>query len=197
MQEQKPASQASATTTTATNNNKSQLNLEHIVNCVICSSMMREPCTMQCGHSFCRRCTIKWCVEYKNMSCPVCRHRLDRVMPNVNVTLKTLIEQLQSMNTSPDESLDHSQANDHVATTTTAEHNPVLPSSSLAKSVAVNHTNLLKKVTNSFNRNNLATSVSSNSLSRLDLVNAPIYIFFAFWGFILFCVLNFFRRLLK
>ena len=65
--------------------------LESLVTCPICSNTMREPTTMQCGHSFCRSCTIKWCFEYRHYNCPVCRKALDKSLPNVNVSLNSII----------------------------------------------------------------------------------------------------------
>ena len=72
--------------------------LESLVTCLICSNMMCEPITMQCGHSFCRACTIKWCFEYKHYNCPTCRKKLDRPLPNVNVSLNAIVYFMQTNN---------------------------------------------------------------------------------------------------
>ena len=76
--------------------------LDTFVNCLICSNLMCKPVTLNCGHSFCRSCTIKWCYQYKNYNCPVCRKKLDSsvgttnkkkyLLPRVNVTLNALID---------------------------------------------------------------------------------------------------------
>jgi hypothetical protein len=65
------------------------------LNCLICYSLLCEPTTMHCGHSFCRNCTIKWYVTYRNSNCPVCRCKTDKDIPKVNVTLKALIENIK------------------------------------------------------------------------------------------------------
>lgn len=70
----------------------SKYNLESILNCVICSEYMSEPTTMKCGHSFCRQCILKWFCQYKHSYCPVCRQKVSKHMPYVNISLKQLIE---------------------------------------------------------------------------------------------------------
>ena len=164
-----------------------QLDLERIATCVICVNLMQEPTTMQCGHSFCRLCTIKWCVEYRHLSCPVCRHRLDRVLPSVNVTLKSLIEQLRRVAAPGSEQPAETPQRSSVGLT-----RPL---------AAVDHSGLLRKVSSGLDASVVADGKhgcsNSGTLSRLDLTNAPVYLFFAFWGFILFYVLSFFKRVLK
>ena len=158
-----------------------QIDLDLIVNCLICSNLMQAPTTMHCGHSFCRTCTVKWCVVYKHYTCPVCRKPLDKKLPSVNVTLKTLIELLKQKTTTAaaaNEETDvelYNQMNEKIART-----QPLL-----------NHAQILRRISNNI-RNRC-----DSSLSRISLFNVPVYLFLAFWGFILLFVLNFFKRLLK
>ena len=69
----------------------SKLNLEIILNCVICSKYMSDPTTMKCGHSFCRQCILKWLCAYKHTGCPLCRKKVSKNVPDVNISLKQLI----------------------------------------------------------------------------------------------------------
>lgn len=65
------------------------------LNCMICYNLLCEPITLHCGHSFCRNCTLKLYFKYRKHNCPVCRCKFDNEIPNVNVTLKALIEHLK------------------------------------------------------------------------------------------------------
>lgn len=66
--------------------------LNYIINCIICSNQMHNPITIQCGHSFCRACTIKWKFKYHHEHCPICRQKINKRVPNVNINLKQLID---------------------------------------------------------------------------------------------------------
>lgn len=47
-------------------------NLESILECSICMSIICEPITISCGHSFCRVCLVKSLKRHKK-KCPSCR----------------------------------------------------------------------------------------------------------------------------
>ena len=179
--------------------------LDVIVNCLICSNIMQEPTTMHCGHSFCQTCAIKWCIEYKHYSCPVCRKKLDHSLPNVNLTLKLLIDYLKQKSTtfqrSDNKNLIH-------------EYNKINKSSMrLSQSVNqfVDHEHLMRKISTSLeNKPTSLKKSSSNSLlqksnkknedstmSRLSVsfCKIPVYIFLTFYGFMLLFVLKLVKRL--
>lgn len=54
-------------------------NIEEEVTCPICLDLLKEPLSLDCGHSFCKACITAENKEYmtsqggKNSSCPVCR----------------------------------------------------------------------------------------------------------------------------
>ena len=73
-------------------------NLSYLINCIICSNQMNNPITIQCGHSFCRECTIKWKFKYHHEHCPICRQKINKKVPNVNINLKQLINYVLSSN---------------------------------------------------------------------------------------------------
>ncbi len=65
--------------------------LKYVLNCQICSNLMLDPVTIQCGHSFCRDCTIRWFFKYNKSNCPLCRQKAKQEIPQVNINLKQLI----------------------------------------------------------------------------------------------------------
>lgn len=52
----------------------SQSSQSSMFNCVICSDYLVQPCTLLCGHNFCKECILEW-IETKgrNVTCPTCR----------------------------------------------------------------------------------------------------------------------------
>jgi hypothetical protein len=196
---QKP--KATATTTSWVTHKLADIDL--IVNCVICSNLMQEPTTMQCGHSFCRACTIKWCIVYKHYNCPTCRQKLDRVLPKVNITLQTLIEYLKQQTAGSKISWPYDADNANQAVVELKQST----SFSASKPVAVNHSDLIRRISANFSSNTErknttknqggSISPSDSTLSRLNLLSAPVYLFLAFWGFLAICLLNKIKRVLK
>jgi len=57
--------------------------------CAICQEMYLKPHTLQCSHTFCKKCINHWCKEKK--SCPTCRKNLT-VQPIYNLSLDKVIQ---------------------------------------------------------------------------------------------------------
>lgn len=57
--------------------------------CAICQEMYLKPHTLQCSHTFCKRCINHWCKEKK--SCPQCRKVLT-IQPIYNLALDKVIQ---------------------------------------------------------------------------------------------------------
>ena len=74
--------------------------LDDLLNCSICSGYMSDPITMHCGHSFCKKCAVDWCFKYKRSTCPVCRKKIRKSLPGININLKQVIEYVISMGNS-------------------------------------------------------------------------------------------------
>ncbi len=59
---------------------------EHFLTCVVCSGSYKDPCTLACQHSFCRKCITDYLktkpasVRNRLIPCPSCRQ--DTVVPN-------------------------------------------------------------------------------------------------------------------
>ncbi|KAL0236384.1 hypothetical protein GEMRC1_002966 [Eukaryota sp. GEM-RC1] len=62
--------------------------------CEVCTEMMKDPCTLPCGHSFCRSCILTWLK--KTPSCPNCRREIETPIDieqfSVNIKLREAIE---------------------------------------------------------------------------------------------------------
>ena len=71
--------------------------LDDLLDCSICSGCMSDPITMHCGHSFCKKCTVDWCFKYKRRTCPVCRIKIRKSLPGININLKKIIEYVTSI----------------------------------------------------------------------------------------------------
>ncbi|XP_067652569.1 protein wech-like [Haliotis asinina] len=57
----------------------SQKLTEHFLSCVICTEVFDNPCTLDCNHTFCRKCVIKYTktkpevISAKSLLCPFCK----------------------------------------------------------------------------------------------------------------------------
>lgn len=160
--------------------------LDSIINCSICSNEMCDPTTMHCGHSFCRSCTIKWCLKYKHYNCPTCRKAMDKTLPNVNVTLKTLIYFLKKTKTAEPRK----------------DNSENVPLRSISSLPMFDHDYLMKKISNDLNKDQEEGGCKYNknksnqdsdfgseknlkndsSLKRLSFIYFPLYLVFALFG---------------
>lgn len=48
--------------------------------CSICTELFTEPCTLDCNHSFCKRCIEMW--NREKHTCPLCRAPITHIRPN-------------------------------------------------------------------------------------------------------------------
>lgn len=53
--------------------------LRRLLDYPICLTLLSEPITTQCGHTFCKECLIRTMIDLKNRTCPLCRHELIRI----------------------------------------------------------------------------------------------------------------------
>ena len=66
-----------------------ELPLSDDVLCAVCADILIEPCTLQCGHSFCQLClAVLWkSSAKKSLCCPSCRQPSTH-LPGVNIQLR-------------------------------------------------------------------------------------------------------------
>lgn len=193
--------------------------LESLVTCPICSNTMREPTTMQCGHSFCRSCTIKWCFEYRHYNCPVCREVLDKSLPNINVSLNSIIYLMETNHIEANFNSDKNVSKLFWSLFTLNSSSSSNESESRKEQV-LDHESLMRKVTIDLEENNddedydvddcydmklneLKSHVkirtktlirNDNTLSRLKIFKFPFSLFFTLFGLL---VVFFLRKLGK
>lgn len=74
--------------------------------CGVCDLVLRDPVTLHCGHTFCRRCTAGF---GKPLVCHRCGVRTP-FQPHVNVLVKSLVEKLWSVQLRASELLDEGKA---------------------------------------------------------------------------------------
>ncbi|XP_055972117.1 tripartite motif-containing protein 5-like [Sorex fumeus] len=81
-------------------------NLQEDVTCPICLELLREPLSLDCGHSFCQACITASSQESSQAgknSCPVCRTIYDPENMRPNRHLTNLVERLRGVNLSQEE----------------------------------------------------------------------------------------------
>ncbi|XP_041966898.1 E3 ubiquitin-protein ligase TRIM35-like [Alosa sapidissima] len=65
---------------------------EYYLSCQICFSTVEEPVSLECNHSFCKRCVCEFWDQDEKRFCPVCQMPAPKDTPEVNVTLKNLAD---------------------------------------------------------------------------------------------------------
>ncbi len=73
------------------------LGVQHCISddmsCVVCSEVLVDPCSLQCGHSFCLLCLAnlwksKGRAPPSRLQCPVCRESWGSSYPGINIQLR-------------------------------------------------------------------------------------------------------------
>lgn len=165
------------------------MELEMWLTCAICSNELCEPTTLSCGHSFCRLCTLNWCFVYKNYSCPVCRCKLaDRTLPNVNFTLKHLIELVNGSSGGQQGKLLTIQQQQHENLMNKISMS-LMNTSSTELDVSVDSKVALNCCS--------PPSTSDSTLSRLNLAYFPVYLTLTIFGGLFLTFLNIVKRFLS
>ncbi|XP_054555450.1 tripartite motif-containing protein 5-like isoform X3 [Talpa occidentalis] len=83
------------------------VNIQEEVTCPICLDLLKEPLSLDCGHSFCRACITannkeSAATQEEKSSCPVCRisYKPGHLRPNRH--LANIVEQLRGVKISPE-----------------------------------------------------------------------------------------------
>lgn len=63
--------------------------------CACCYSILHEPTTLTCGHTFCRSCIATWYLQSKQTSCPECRQKFYGV-PQINIMIRLVAIKLHN-----------------------------------------------------------------------------------------------------
>ncbi|KAI0784776.1 hypothetical protein C8Q75DRAFT_777573 [Abortiporus biennis] len=65
-----------------------------MLECEVCTEILKDPRFLLCGHIVCRRCLHNWIKEcqrrHQNPLCPVCRKRICGVNGSVDIEIFTL-----------------------------------------------------------------------------------------------------------
>ncbi|XP_051899822.1 nuclear factor 7, brain-like isoform X2 [Pristis pectinata] len=69
--------------------------------CFICLDIFTDPVSLECDHSFCRRCITEYWEGKERNSCPVCREEFVRCVLRVNRALVSLSEKARKLNLDP------------------------------------------------------------------------------------------------
>ncbi|XP_054555419.1 uncharacterized protein LOC119254981 [Talpa occidentalis] len=84
------------------------VNIKEEVTCPICLDLLKEPLSLDCGHSFCRACITannkeSAATQEEKSSCPVCRISYEPGHLRPNRHLANIVEQLRGVKLSPEE----------------------------------------------------------------------------------------------
>ena len=60
--------------------------------CGVCLEILIDPCTLECGHTFCKRC-VENIIHQSSIRCPSCRKGILRY-PSVNIQFRDVIQRL-------------------------------------------------------------------------------------------------------
>ncbi|XP_029426536.1 E3 ubiquitin-protein ligase TRIM31-like [Nannospalax galili] len=77
--------------------------LQEEVTCPICSDILKEPVTIDCGHNFCSLCISRVEGRADIFQCPLCKASVRRRTFNTNWLLVSLVEKIQAMDATPPE----------------------------------------------------------------------------------------------
>ncbi|XP_069098994.1 uncharacterized protein [Pleurodeles waltl] len=81
--------------------------LQNEVSCPVCLEYFTDPVTIDCGHSYCRRCiTLSWGSAGGTLTCPQCRRKCTKTDLPRNLQLSNLVEIAQRMSQQPGDSVD-------------------------------------------------------------------------------------------
>ncbi|XP_036439135.1 E3 ubiquitin-protein ligase TRIM39-like [Colossoma macropomum] len=75
--------------------------ISHLITCSICMDVLGEPVTTTCGHTFCKPCLDRH-LTLNDLVCPLCKQYLS-MRPNVNIVLKSILEEYNKAQKSPEE----------------------------------------------------------------------------------------------
>ncbi len=70
------------------NNEQDQIIKE--ITCSICYTIFKEPFTISCGHTFCKKCITKWLKI--NEICPICKRNCYELPEGENIIIKSISE---------------------------------------------------------------------------------------------------------
>lgn len=68
--------------------------LESEFHCSICQTLLLQPTTLQCSHTFCTSCIQQWLPTHR--SCPICRKQITK-QPIRNISLQGVLEKLEML----------------------------------------------------------------------------------------------------
>jgi len=56
-------------------------------NCVICANTFADPCTLTCGHTYCRLCILQWMNTPNDLLCPTCRAPIQETNDSLSISV--------------------------------------------------------------------------------------------------------------
>ncbi|XP_032903308.1 zinc-binding protein A33-like isoform X1 [Amblyraja radiata] len=71
------------------------------LNCSVCLDFFTEPVSLDCGHTFCRRCITLYWEESNKKSCPECREEFEEKNFSTNWALANLAQKTRTLNAKP------------------------------------------------------------------------------------------------